>query len=93
MNVKYMAEELIKKLPIDTHEHLDLKRWKYYNSLNGYLNDKYFDLYFRETINGRKTIEISHNTEKPDVILKMIKNINKKAKVTYTQTTTKEVTT
>ena len=92
MNLELIINEIKKQLPEDVDEYSNYKKWKTYHNFSGYYNGCYFDLYFRETLGGRQTIEVCHTTENPMVFVEMIKDIDKKAIVTYTKTTKIEVT-
>lgn len=92
MNIPLIIKEIKKLLPEDTHEYSDNKLWKAYCSLSGIDEDGYFDLYFRESLNGKKTIEIASQTEKPRKYVKMIKRIDPKAVILYYKTIQRKIT-
>lgn len=90
-SIKEISEEVAKKLNgCDVYISLNSNAWIYYSSISGYLNDNidsYYDLYFREKKHG-KDIEICRTTENPKALMKIIKQIEPKAKITYTVATT-----
>jgi hypothetical protein len=77
MDLQLIIDTIKKQLPEDTHEFCDYKQWKIYSTLSGDYEGNYFDLYFRETWSGRKTIEIAGQTDQPLVFVEMIKNLYK----------------
>jgi hypothetical protein len=91
MNIPLIIKEIKKLLPEDTHEHLDYKKWKVYCTLSGSDEDGYFDLYFRETLSGKKSVEIARETDEPLKYVEIIKKIEPKAVILYYKTTQIEV--
>ena len=92
MNIPLIIKEIKKLLPEDTNEHSDYKNWKAYCTLSGIDEDGYYDLYFRECLSGRKTIEIAKQTDNPIKYVNMIKGIDPKAVILYYKTIQIEVT-
>jgi len=92
MNIPLIIKEIKKLLPKDTREYSDYKKWKAYCTFYGSDEDGYFDLYFRETLCGRQTIEIARQTDNPMKYVEMIKEIDQKAVILYYKTTQIEVT-
>lgn len=91
MNLEKITQEFKKQLPEDVRAYSNTKKWKLYINFSGFYKDLYFDIYFMEHKNGLKKIEISPTTEKPLEFVNMIKNIDKKAVITYHKIQSTEV--
>ena len=90
--LKTIAKELTEILKPSNHFVNNTGNWVFYCTIMGHYNNKYYDICLSKYKNNNKEIEIAHTTKDPKEILEMIKEIEPKAKVTYTQTTYKEVT-
>jgi hypothetical protein len=86
--LQLIVDEVKAKLPKNTDEYTNNKNWKLYKCFTGYINDDYFSLYFRETIKGSTCIEIAHTTTNPDYFIKLIKDIEPKAVINYSEVVT-----
>lgn len=91
MNLEKITQEIKKQLPEDVRVYTNSVKWKLYINFSGFYKDLYFDLYFMEHKNGLKKIEISSATENPLEFVNMIKNIDKKAIITYHKIQSTEV--
>lgn len=91
IDIASIAEKVREKLPDGTSVYYgsNNNNWKFYCSFSGYSKDKYFDLYFRESVNGTKSIEIARPTENPMEYVKVIKEIEPDANIKYYEVITR----
>ena len=88
-DLKLIAEEVKSKLPKLSDEHyVEDEYWKTYYTFCGFINDDYFDLCFFETNEGLIKIEIVHTTKNPDYFIKLIKGVEPKATINYSESET-----
>ena len=90
--LEQIAEELIEIIKPSNIFKSDKKDFHTYISLCGsYLDHGYYDIYFR-SYRGKDEIDIAKTTKSPEFLIKLIKRIEPKSKITYTRTVTKEET-
>lgn len=97
IDLKELTEKFKEYLKEEEEEYEDYnpsqsKNWLFYDSISGFFNDSYFCVCFRQSPKSEYIIEIYHTTDYPEEILRIIKNIEPNAKVTYTKTQSIELT-
>ena len=83
MELKKLIDKFREELPKNYTEYSIAEHHKIYNVFSGYLNNRSFDIYFRETFKGAVSIEVAHTTDEPEYWVAIIKGIDPSAKVLY----------
>ena len=83
MELKELIDKFRDILPKDHHEHSGPSKFKIYNVFSGYLEDRYFDIYFSESFKDVVSIEIACTTKNPEYWIGIIKGIDSSAKILY----------
>lgn len=84
-----ILDAAIKKLPSDVSVFVnDDANWNVYCSISGYINDDYFDIYFKHHKKSVSNIEIARTTKNPKYFIRLIKKIDKSIEINYTEITT-----
>lgn len=83
MELDKLKDRLLEVLPkaVSTYEATSYI-FKYYYSITGFINENYFNICLME-YDDKKTIKVSTHTVNPLEIVKLIKSIDKNAKVKY----------
>jgi len=90
MNLEAIVSEIRKRLRDDIHIYDDSSGWNFYNTIYGYHEGKYVNLYFMETLEGVQRIEIESHTENVDLFIEMIKDIDPNSTIIYSERIYKE---
>ena len=83
MELRELIDKFRDILPKDHREDSDNIKFKTYNVFSGYLEDRYFDIYFRESLKGTVSIEITYTTKNPEYWTAIIKGIDPSVKILY----------
>ena len=86
-----LVDKLKLKLDISQHHKSNNDAWDFYNILIGRYNDNSFMITVSRVYN-ESSIEISHTTKNPLVLIEMIREIDKDTPITYTEVIYNEVT-
>lgn len=90
MNLEAIVSEVRKRLSENIKVYDDSSGWNFYNSIYGFHEGKYVNLYFMETLEGVQTLEIERHTENVDFFIEMIKEIDPNSTIIYTERIYKE---
>ena len=90
MDLEAIVSELRKRLPENIKVYDDSSGWNFYNSIYGYHEGQYVNLYFMETLDGTQRLEIESHTENVDLFIEMIKEIDPNSTIIYSERIYKE---